>query len=190
MPLRPARRPVKLLRMAPLGCLASLFGVRETPRPSSAPPPQAQTGTSPHSPVPGRLPVEVKRYFFSRDERAFFGALEEALAGTPYRVFPNVRLNDLFRITVQEGRGATYARLRDKHVDFLIVDGAAAYRPVLAIELDGASHASEQQQHRDAVKDVAFRSAGLRLVRLPSQVYSAGELRERLRGELSPLPPR
>ncbi|WP_081851615.1 DUF2726 domain-containing protein [Deinococcus sp. RL] len=181
--------------MAPLGCLASLFGVREAPRTPSPPQPQAQPGTSPHSsvphgPVPGRLPVEVKRYFFSRDERAFFGALEEALAGTPYRVFPNVRLNDLFRITVQEGRGATYARLRDKHVDFLIVDGAAAYRPVLAIELDGASHASEQQQHRDAVKDVAFRSAGLRLVRLPSRAYSAGELRERLRGELSALSPR
>ena len=176
--------------MAPLGCLASLFGVRETPRAQPQPRSQVQPGTSPQGTVPDRLPVQVKRYFFSRDEHAFFGALEEALAGTSYRVFPNVRLNDLFKITAQEGRQATYARLRDKHVDFLIVDGAAAYRPVLAIELDGASHGSEKQQHRDAVKDVAFRSAGLRLVRLPSRSYSVGELRERLRGELSAPSPR
>lgn len=154
----------------PLGCLAALFGVKEKP--------------TPHSTVPEALPLEVKRHFFSRDESTFFGALEEALAPTPYRVFPNVRLNDLFRITAQEGRNAVYARLRDKHVDFLIVDASAAFRPVLALELDGRSHENAKQQRRDAVKDVAFRSAGLRLLRLPSRVYSAAELGERLRAEL------
>lgn len=150
----------------PLGCLASLFGIKEKPAA-----PEAPKGT-----VPDALPLEVKRAFFSRDENAFFAALEESLTGTPYRVFPNVRLNDLFTITAQEGKNAVYARLRDKHVDFLIVDATAAYRPVLAIELDGRSHQTGKQQHRDAVKDVAFRSAGLKLLRLPSRVYSAAEL--------------
>lgn len=159
----------------PLGCLASLFGVREKPDPES----ETTKGT-----VPDVLPLEVKRYFFSRDENAFFGVLEGVLAGTPYRVFPNVRLNDLFRITAETQRGPVYARLRDKHVDFLIVNASNAHRPVLAIELDGASHQAQRQQHRDAVKDVAFRSAGLRLVRLPSRAYSAAELRTLLQDEL------
>ncbi|WP_240730760.1 DUF2726 domain-containing protein [Deinococcus sp. S9] len=162
----------------PLGCLAALFGIKE----KSAPTAEPQKGT-----VPDKLPVEVKRFFFSRDENAFFTALERALSRTPYRVFPNVRLNDLFRITAETQRGAVYARLRDKHVDFLIVDGTAAYRPVLAIELDGASHQSEKQQHRDAVKDVAFQSAGLKLIRLPSRTYSVEELGQLLQAELPSL---
>lgn len=159
----------------PLGCLASLFGIKEKP----APTPEPQKNT-----VPDSLPLEVKRYFFSRDENALFRVLEDVLAQTPYRVFPNVRLNDLFRITAETQRGPVYARLRDKHVDFLIVNSSDAYRPVLAIELDGASHGHERQQHRDAVKDVAFRSAGLKLVRLPSRAYSAAELRALLQDEL------
>ncbi|GAA5511849.1 hypothetical protein Dcar01_00562 [Deinococcus carri] len=162
----------------PLGCLASLFGMREKAAPT-AEPPQAT--------VPDTLPLEVKRYFFSRDENAFFGTLEKVLAPTPYRVFPNVRLNDLFKITADTQRGAVYARLRDKHVDFLIVDSAAAYRPVLALELDGRSHQNEKQQHRDAVKDVAFRSAGLKLVRLPSRTYTAAELGPLLQADLPAL---
>lgn len=116
-----------------------------------------------------------------------FTALERALSRTPYRVFPNVRLNDLFKITAETQRGAVYARLRDKHVDFLIVESTAAYRPVLAIELDGASHQSERQQHRDGVKDVAFRSAGLKLLRLPSRVSSPEELGQLLPAELPSL---
>lgn len=157
--------------MAPLGCLAALFGVKEAPAVSAT--------RSPGS-VPDSLPVEVKRYFFSRDENAFFRVLTEATRGSSLLVFPNVRLNDLFRITSDGARAATLGRLRDKHVDFLLVDAAQEYRPVVAIELDGRSHASERQQQRDAVKDVAFRSAGLTLIRLTSRAYSAAEVRAEL----------
>lgn len=160
-----------------LGCLASLFGIRDkAPAPSAAP--SAESG------VPESLPLEVKRPFFSRDESAFFAALEETLDGTPYRVFPNVRLNDLFRITTDAQRGAVYARLRDKHVDFLIVHSREGHRPLLGIELDGLSHRNEKQQHRDAVKDVAFRSAGLPLLRLTSRAYGVKELRDLLAQQL------
>lgn len=151
-----------------LGCLAALFGVKEAP-----PPPTPTTERT----VPDTLPIEVKRYFFSWDENAFYAALLEGTQGTTYRVFPNVRLNDLFGITEGGSKAATLGRLRDKHVDFLLVDAAQDFRPVLGIELDGRSHASERQQHRDAVKDVAFRSAGLPLLRLPSRAYSPAEIR-------------
>ncbi|CAM4032647.1 hypothetical protein DEMA109039_04395 [Deinococcus marmoris] len=50
------------------------------------------------SEIPDHLPIKVKGYFFSRSEQAFFRVLEEALP-PGYRVFPNVRLNDLFLIT-------------------------------------------------------------------------------------------
>ncbi|MGY2895023.1 DUF2726 domain-containing protein [Deinococcus sp. UYEF24] len=122
--------------------------------------------------LPDSLPVTVKRSFFSRSELVFFGTLTAVLEGTPYTVFPNVRLNDLFTIggvtTGGEEKRSTYNRLRDKHVDFLIVsrDG---YTPTLAIELDGASHETEVQQKRDQVKDLVFRSAGLTLLRLDAR---------------------
>ncbi len=129
--------------------------------------------------LPDTLPVTVKRSFFSRSELAFFGTLTAVLEGTPYTVFPNVRLNDLFTIGGDEKR-STYNRLRDKHVDFLIVsrDG---FVPTLALELDGASHENEVQQKRDQVKDTVFRSAGLTLLRLDArQPHSSAALAELL----------
>lgn len=117
--------------------------------------------------VPTSLPLKTKQWFFSRSECAFFKELEAALPAG-YRVFPNVRLNDLFLIQQGAQQRATYARLRDKHVDFLIVR-TDDFRPWLAIELDGASHDTTQQQYRDAVKDVAFRSAGLALLRMRAE---------------------
>ncbi len=140
--------------------------------------------------VPTTLPVKAKEYFFSRSENAFFTGLERALEGTRYRAFPNVRLNDLFKITSSENRGAIYARLRDKHVDFLLVE-LPDYRPVLAIELDGASHDTEKQQYRDAVKDVAFKSGGLLLLRLDArQAHTSSSIREVLTAHLKLTPVR
>lgn len=125
--------------------------------------------------VPSTLPVRTRQWFFSRSECAFFKALEAALPAG-YRVFPNVRLNDLFLIQPGAQQRATYSRLRDKHVDFLIVR-TEDFRPWMAIELDGASHDEAQQQYRDAVKDVVFRSAGLPLLRLRAESsYGTQEL--------------
>ncbi|MFC4636716.1 DUF2726 domain-containing protein [Deinococcus hohokamensis] len=138
--------------------------------------------------VPAGLPVHTKQYFFSRSEAAFLASLEKALPAG-YRVFPNVRLNDLFLISTKDlkQKQGTYARLRNKHVDFLIV-ALPDHRPVFAIELDGASHNNRKQQYRDAVKDVAFRSAGLPLVRLRAETrLDAASLRSVL-GPLLPIP--
>ena len=138
--------------------------------------------------LPDRLPLVVKRPFFSRSEQTFFTVLGEALQDTPYTVFPNVRLNDLFNITDPEQRQSTYNRLRDKHVDFLIVTRDRSV-PTLAIELDGESHASAVQQERDRVKDLIFRSAGLGLLRLDArQTYQAAALRDHLSERLPGLP--
>lgn len=167
------------------------------PQPAPSQPGQPRAGYAatvpPHVPaptipagVPSSLPIKTKPYFLTRTEVSFFAVLESALP-EGYRVFPNVRLNDIFTITTRqygEKQGA-YARLRDKHVDFLIVR-LPDLRPVMAIELDGASHDNEKQQYRDAVKDAAFRSAHLPLVRLRAEV---GHSRDAVRHALAPAIP-
>ena len=82
-------------------------------------------GPSGHGDVSTALPVKTKQWFFSRSELAFFQELKAALP-SGYWVFPNVCLNDLIKPGGQQR--ATYARLRDKHVDFLIVR-ASDFRP-------------------------------------------------------------
>lgn len=157
----------------PLGCLAALFGKTEKTTQT------AETVNTPgRMPLPERFPVAPKRYFFSPDENVFFRSVEESLSGSPYRVFPNVRLGDVLRITDQKEYASVRGRLKDKHVDFLIVDTSKDFQPVLAIELDGRSHQREPQQHRDAVKDLLFRSAGLPLYRLESRKYQPHEIAE------------
>lgn len=147
---------------------------------------QGRQGRASSVALPESLPVTVKRSFFSRSELAFFGTLTTVLEHTPYTVFPNMRLNDIFAIGRDDKR-STYNRLRDKHVDFLIVtrDG---YHPRLAIELDGASHEREVQQARDQVKDLVFRSAGLTLLRLDArQPHSTASLQAHLAPRLPDL---
>ena len=147
---------------------------------------QDRQGKASSAALPESLPVTVKRSFFSRSELAFFGTLCSVLESTPYTVFPNVRLNDIFAIGGDDKR-STYNRLRDKHVDFLIVtrDG---YHPRLAIELDGASHEREVQQKRDQVKDLVFRSAELTLLRLDArQPHSTSSLGAHLTPHLPDL---
>ena len=163
----------------PLGCLASLFGIRPKAPPTSPGQGERRAG----APVPESLPLKVRRDFFTRDEAAFFEALEAATADLPYRVLTKVRLGDLFDITDKVNSGAMRGRLGDKHVDFLLVNTRDHYRPVLAIELDGVSHTTEQGQYRDALKDAAFRCGGLKLLRVPSRTYTAAQVRELLHKE-------
>lgn len=154
--------------------------------------PGADAGAAPatEGDLPAHLNVQVKAAFFTRSEQALYTALQELLSGSDYRAFPNVRLNDIFTITDPSTRRATYARLRDKHVDFLIVHHAR-FTPILAIELDGDSHNTRTQQKRDAVKDLAFRSAGLTLLRLDARTTHTPEtlydtLSPHLTGETTP----
>jgi Protein of unknown function (DUF2726) len=110
-----------------------------------------------------------KTYFFTRSENEFFGLLqrtlkERTLEGRNVIVFPKVRVADI--LETSSGGLAGFNRISQKHVDYLLVS-LPDFQPILAIELDGKSHRSEKQQARDAVKDQAFKSANLPLVRVP-----------------------
>lgn len=107
--------------------------------------------------LPERLAVRAKRYFFTMSERQFYGLLRLAVPDH-CEVFPNVRLSDLF--LTQEGDREARRALLDKHVDFVVVL-LPDYTPLVALELDGPSHDTAQQQYRDAVKNTVFLSGGL-----------------------------
>ena len=121
------------------------------------------------SPLP--LELRQKRHFFSQAERVFFVALLNATRDLPISVLSKVRLNDLLEAT-GDNKQATNNRINRMHVDFVLLS-QADFQPLVAIELDGASHDSKVQQTRDAKKDAAFKAAGLALVRFPNGVQPA-----------------
>lgn len=115
-----------------------------------------------------RSPYRRKASLFTRDERRFYEALRQAVGGR-FLIFAQMRLIDLLELP--EGAGGNpfwYAKVRYKHVDFVLCDPDTA-GPVLAIELDGASHQSPVQRQRDAEKDAVLQQAGLPLLRVASQ---------------------
>ncbi len=127
-----------------------------------------------------------KQYFFTRSENDFFGLLQRTLEGRSVIVFPKVRVADVLESTSNDRAG--FNRISQKHVDYLLVS-LPNFQPIMAIELDGKSHGSEKQQKRDAVKDQAFKSAGVPLVRVPvSRDLSDVMLLSILEPHLKPVP--
>ena len=121
------------------------------------------------SPLP--LEFRQKRHFFSQAERVFFVALLNATKDLPITVLSKVRLNDLLEAT-GDNRQATNNRINRMHIDFVLLS-QPDFQPLVAIELDGASHGSQTQQARDAKKDAAFKAVKLPLVRFPNGVQPA-----------------
>ena len=113
-------------------------------------------------------PYRRKASLFTRDERRFYDALRQ-VTGDRFLVFAQMRLIDL--VEVPRGSAGSpfwFAKVRHKHVDFVLCDRETA-TPVLAIELDGASHESDVQRQRDVEKDAVLRQAGLPLLRVASR---------------------
>ncbi|MGH3164855.1 MAG: DUF2726 domain-containing protein, partial [Trebonia sp.] len=78
-------------------------------------------------------------------------------------VCPKVRLEDV--INAVGGEPAARGRIKSRHVDFLLVDGA--WRPLLAVEVDGSSHDSPERRERDAMVDGMLADAGVPVLHLP-----------------------
>lgn len=117
-------------------------------------------------PAPKALPYRLKPHFFTRSEFAFFQILIATLPSEHFRIFPKVRLGDYIEPTNSgTERYGSWARIRSRHIDFLIWDKYQG-RPILAIELDGHSHHSAQSQAADAFKDQLFHAVGLPLQRV------------------------
>ena len=119
----------------------------------------------------------TKTHFFNRSEQQFFNILNAKLDAQRFTIFPKVRLGDIVSVVDQHVNSGGWAKVRARHVDFLIWD-LKAQRIACAIELDGPSHANAKAQVADAFKNEVFSSLNFALyrVRVGSNFYQEIDL--------------
>lgn len=120
--------------------------------------------------APGPQPLDGVRFerrdlLVNASERRAFEVLRDAPLGHAY-VFPEVRLEDVAQAVTQSDKARITARNRIKarHLDFVLVD--EGFRPLLAVEVDGASHRGDRSREVDELKEAALSAAGIPLLRL------------------------
>jgi len=112
------------------------------------------------------LPYRIKDRFLTDAERSFYHVLRTA-AGADLAICPMVRLADVLSITARKREfWSALNKISAKHVDFLLCD-ARTMKPVLAIELDDASHRRSDRASRDEFLDAACEAAGLPVLHVP-----------------------
>lgn len=106
-----------------------------------------------------------KEYIMTRAEHNFFLLLIQAI-NERYHVFPQVHLSSILNEKYIKGQNwkAAFKHINGKSVDFVICDKQFA-KPLLAIELDDWSHASDSRKKRDVEVERIFIESGLPLLR-------------------------
>lgn len=132
------------------------------------------------------LPYRVSDRFMSPAELSFYHALNAAVDPQQAVICPKVGLGDLFFVS-RPRRSPEYRRYRNKidkkHVDFVLCD-PKTMRPLLAIELDDASHERADRIRRDTLVNRIFRVAGLPLLHVRVKAtYNV----EKMRADLAKL---
>ena len=115
-------------------------------------------------------------------EAALFGILSRHMP-RGFHVHGKVRLEDIIRVKrglPEQLRWAARGRVKSRHVDFLITNKSG--KPVMAIELDGASHNVRNPSEADKVKMALFKAAAIPLRRI-----SVGENFEPIASEIGRL---
>lgn len=99
-------------------------------------------------------------------EASLFNCLQRHLP-RGHHIHVKVRLEDIIRVRRDvnpKARWSLRGRVKSRHVDYLITNRAG--RPVLVIELDGASHNPKNPSEADKVKTALFAAAGIPLRRI------------------------
>ncbi len=110
-----------------------------------------------------------KRFVMTKNENEFFHALQTAI-GTSYVIIPQAHF-DLFLDHKVEGQNwkAALSKIHRKSVDFLICN-REYYSPLVAIELDDASHESAKRVERDGFESEICKEAEMPLVRFKTSM--------------------
>jgi hypothetical protein len=134
------------------------------------------------------LPYRTAGPLLTPAERSFYGVLCQAVE-TRYTVFAKVRLGDVLAVPHGTPRFWTHRnRIDRKHVDFLLC-APRDLTPLLAVELDDASHDRADRRDRDAFVDKAFAAADVPILRVSAQRgYAPGEIRGLIEDRLTRLP--
>jgi|688.fasta_scaffold351224_1 very-short-patch-repair endonuclease len=126
----------------------------------------------------GRLPYAVRERIVTKAELRFYRALQKAVAND-LEIFAMVRIADILTVPMQAAQRRKWlGKILAKHVDFVLCD-PESLAPLLAIELDDASHDRPERKERDEFVDHAFESAGLPLLRIRNgSSYDPAALRQ------------
>jgi len=137
--------------------------------------------------TPATMPYRKRDWLLTKAERSFFGVLQQALTHTngpaaPPLIMCKVRLADLLIIPRgTDKRQSWQNRINSKHIDFILVH-PDTLQPLLAIELDDASHNRSDRRERDEFIDSALSTAELPLLRIPAQrSYNSQQLAEQIK---------
>lgn len=121
-----------------------------------------------------------KQFIMTQAENTFLRALRSAI-GNNYEILPQVHLATFLdhKVNGQNWMGAK-SKIDRKSVDFLICS-KGYYNPLVAVELDDASHSSPKRVARDAEVDAYMASANMPIVHIKwRSTYSVDEIRAAL----------
>ena len=153
---------------------------------SPKPPPPAPGWYPPRTPPPPPppFPYELQGQCLTNAEMSFYNVLRHHLH-EKLHICPKVGLKDFLYIPRNHPEYMQYfSMISQKHVDFLICD-INTMKPILAIELDDASHNRAKVQERDEFVNKVYRDVGLPLIRIrASYQYTRQELEQYLQGYL------
>jgi very-short-patch-repair endonuclease len=128
-----------------------------------------------------------KRDLLSAAELTFFRVLKSQLP-EEWHLVTKVNLADLFFVRQPHRNQAARNRIDRKHVDFVICE-ARTMQPLLAIELDDASHERADRIARDQFVDRVFEVAGLPLLHVKfAWAYQPEVLMHAIREKLGMVP--
>lgn len=106
----------------------------------------------------------LRQRFFTRSEGNFYRALRVA-AGSRFFIFAKVRLLDLIDVSPDDMVAKNW--IRSKHLDFVLCH-PATLEPLVAIEVDGASHTRVDRIVRDRFVNALCAQVDLPLIRIPA----------------------
>ena len=101
-----------------------------------------------------------KKYLFTKNEYYFYKQLREIAETKKLIVFAKVRLADFVEVTNKKEYMKYFAKIRSKHVDFLLLN-KDTLNIVVAIELDDGSH----NENKDEFKNKLFEQIKINLIR-------------------------
>lgn len=132
------------------------------------------------------LPVIRKDTLLTTNETNFFAALQ-LVVKQDVAIFAQVRIADIILVkrgTPRPLRRATFNRISQKHIDFLLCERSST-KILAAIEVDDRSHERIDRQKRDDLVNRVFEIAGIPLIRYPAAMaYRPRDILEALEPHL------
>lgn len=110
-----------------------------------------------------RYPYQA-RPLLTKREYKFYKLLRKEALERELLICPKVGLKDLMEVTDKKHYMKYFAKISQKHVDFVLCD--VEMQVCFAVELDDRSHDTEKAKEKDLFKDRAFKAAGIPLKRI------------------------